>query len=55
MKMVKIHGKPTDPVEIIRYHPGMLIPFEQDGIPWFEFFEVPDPDHQSSLDYFEGI
>jgi hypothetical protein len=56
MKMVRIFY-PDREIETKRYYPGQILEFGPDDgeLPWFLLFEVPDPAHQSALDYFEGI
>jgi hypothetical protein len=55
MKLIRVFKRSDDGVSPwFRFKPGEIIDCE--GFPpVFEYREVPDPDHQSSLDYFKGV
>jgi hypothetical protein len=57
MNMIRIiRGLEAKDIEIVRWRPGMLIEYDDCyGLPLWQIFEVPDSDHKSSLDYFEGV
>lgn len=54
IKMVRI-GCPLSEARIVKWRPGQIIYCDENEMQYVQIFEVPDPAHQSSLDYLKGI